>query len=187
MRAPGIPDEEFIRDPEVPMTKEEVRAVVISKLKVGPGDVLLDVGCGTGSVSVEAALLGARVYAIDKNPKAVELTRRNAEKFGVTDRIHVTLGEAPRDLPRDITFTSAFVGGGGRDLPKIVPEVLKLVRPGGRVVIDVVTLETLSALTPLLEGLNHEVVLLHVARGRKVGGYTILSSLNPVFVVTVRL
>jgi cobalt-precorrin-6B (C15)-methyltransferase len=55
------------------------------------------------------------------------------------------------------------------------------------VVIDVVTLETLSALTPLLEGLNHEVVLLHVARGRKVGGYTILSPLNPVFVVTVRL
>jgi precorrin-6B methylase 2 len=79
------------------------------------------------------------------------------------------------------------VGGGGRDLPKIVPEVLKLVKPGGRVVIDVVTLETLSALTPLLEGLNHEVVLLHVARGRKVGGYTILTPLNPVFVVTVRL
>jgi cobalt-precorrin-6B (C15)-methyltransferase len=187
MRAPGIPDEEFIRDPEVPMTKEEVRAVVISKLKVGPGDVLLDVGCGTGSVSVEAALLGAEVYAIDKSPKAVDLTRRNAEKFGVADRIHVTLGEAPRDLPREITFTAAFVGGGGRDLPKIVPEVLKLVKPGGRVVIDVVTLETLSALTPLLEGLNHEVVLLHVARGRKVGGYTILSPLNPVFVVTVRL
>jgi precorrin-6B methylase 2 len=69
MRAPGIPDEEFIRDPEVPMTKEEVRAVVISKLKVGPGDVLLDVGCGTGSVSVEAALLGARGVRHRQKPK----------------------------------------------------------------------------------------------------------------------
>jgi cobalt-precorrin-6B (C15)-methyltransferase len=187
MRAPGIPDEEFIRDPEVPMTKEEVRAVAISKLKVGPGDVLLDVGCGTGSVSVEAALLGAEVYAMDKNPKAVELTRRNAEKFGAADRIHIALGEAPRDLPRHTTFTSAFVGGGGRHLPRIVPEVLKLVRSGGRAVIDVVTLESLTALTPLLEGLDHEVVLLQVAKSRKVGGYTLLSPLNPVFVVTVRL
>jgi cobalt-precorrin-6B (C15)-methyltransferase len=187
MRAPGIPDEDFIRDPEIPMTREEVRAIVLSKLRVRPGDVVLDVGCGTGSVSVEAALMGARVYAVDKNPKAVELTRRNAEKFGVLDGIHVVLGEAPRDLPRHVRFASAFIGGGGRDLPKIVPEVARLVEPGGRIVLSVTALESLAALIPALEGLDNEVVLVQVARGKRVGGYTLLSPLSPVYIVTVRL
>ncbi|MCC6020208.1 MAG: precorrin-6Y C5,15-methyltransferase (decarboxylating) subunit CbiT [Thermoproteaceae archaeon] len=187
MRAPGIPDEEFIRDPEIPITREEVRVIVLSKLKVRPGDVVLDVGCGTGSVSVEAALMGARVYAMDKNPKAVELTRRNAEKFGVLDRIRVVLGEAPRDLPRHTRFTSAFIGGGGRGLPKIVPEVARLVEPGGRIVLSVTALESLAALIPALEELDYEVVLVQVARGKRAGGYTLLSPLSPVYVVTVRL
>ncbi len=186
MKAPGIPDEEFIREPDIPMTKEEVRVIALSKLKIGVGDVLLDVGCGTGSVSVEAALMGAEVYAIDKNPKAVELTKRNAEKFGVAERIHVVLGEAPRDIPK-LAYSAAFVGGGGRDLPRIIPEVRRLIRPGGRLVIDITTLESLAALMPALEGLNYEVTLVQIARGRRVGGYTILSPLNPVYVVTVKI
>jgi cobalt-precorrin-6B (C15)-methyltransferase len=168
------------------MTKEEVRVVALSKLKIGPGSSLLDVGCGTGSIAVEAALMGARVYAVDKSPEAVELTRLNAEKFGVADRVTAVVGEAPGDLPRGKVFDAVFIGGGGRRLPEIVAEALKLVRQGGRVVMDVVALESLSAVVPLLRGLDHEVVLIQVAKGREVGGYTIMSPLNPVYIVTIR-
>lgn len=92
----GIPDEEFIRD-KVPMTKSEVRALVISRLGICPGDTMWDIGCGTGSVSVEMALQCYRgaVYSIDVKPEAAELTRRNAVKFHC-DNIIVRTGSAPR-------------------------------------------------------------------------------------------
>ncbi|ACB39250.1 precorrin-6Y C5,15-methyltransferase (decarboxylating) subunit CbiT [Pyrobaculum neutrophilum] len=184
--APGIPDEEFIREEGIPMTKAEVRAVVVSKLKVGPGDRMLDVGCGTGSVAVEAALMGAWVYAMDKNPRAVELTARNAAKFGVADRVKAEVEEAPRDFAKaGGPFDAVFIGGGGRDIADVVKAALSLVKPGGRLVVDVATLETLSRLVPLLEEVRHEVVLVQIARGRRVGGYTLLSPLNPVYVVTI--
>jgi cobalt-precorrin-6B (C15)-methyltransferase len=185
-RPPGIPDEEFIREEGVPMTKSEVRAVVLSKLGVGEGARLLDVGCGTGSVSVEAALLGAEVVAMDKDPKAVELTRRNAAKFGVEKRVSVLLGEAPREMPQG-SFDAVFIGGGGRGVGAILKAALERVRPGGRVVVDVATLETLAALVPVLEGLKFDVVLMQVARSRRVGSYTIMTPLNPVYIFTVYL
>ncbi|MEM0173887.1 MAG: precorrin-6Y C5,15-methyltransferase (decarboxylating) subunit CbiT, partial [Sulfolobaceae archaeon] len=100
---PGIPDNYFEREESIPMTKEEIRALALSKARVRKGDKFLDIGCGTGSVTVEAALLvgdKGKVYGIDKDEKAINLTRKNAEKFGVSDRIVLIHGEVPQILEK---------------------------------------------------------------------------------------
>jgi len=87
-RTPGIPDELFERSEEVPITKEEVRAIQISKAKLLEGQTVYDIGCGSGSVSIEAALQvgkSGKVYAIDFDPKSVELTKKNLAKFGISN------------------------------------------------------------------------------------------------------
>jgi cobalt-precorrin-6B (C15)-methyltransferase len=183
---PGIPDHMFERAEGVPMTKAEVRAVALSKLRLKKGGVLVDVGCGTGTVSIEAALLmgpGSVVYAIDKNPQAVELTMKNAHRFGVADRVKASVGKAPEALERLPPADRYFIGGGGAELGEIIKSVVERVK-GGVVVIDVVTLESLSTAVSALRGVEFEVALVQVARGRRVGGFTIMEGLNPVYIIT---
>ncbi|MEL9990079.1 MAG: precorrin-6Y C5,15-methyltransferase (decarboxylating) subunit CbiT [Thermoproteus sp.] len=184
---PGIPDELFVREEGVPMTKAEVRAVALSKLRLPRGGVLVDVGSGTGTVAVEAALVmgeGSRVYAVDKDPAAVRLTRTNAEKFGVGDRVVAVEGEAPEALYKLPKSSRYFIGGGGRRLPEIIKAVFDIMKEGA-VVADIVTLESLRLALGALEevGAQYEVYMVQVARSKKLGGYSILSPLNPVFVV----
>ena len=98
----GIPDEEFIRG-KVPMTKSEVRAVCLSKLSIKPDDIAYDIGCGTGSVTIEMAFAAyeGKVYAFDKNEEAIALLNQNCEKFHL-DNVEAICGLAPdclKDLP----------------------------------------------------------------------------------------
>ena len=185
---PGIPDDLFYREEGVPMTKAEVRAVALSKLRLRRGGVLVDVGSGTGTVSVEAALLmgeGGYVCAVEKDPRAAALTKRNAEKFGVANRVTVVEGEAPEALGKCPRSDRYFIGGGGRRLGEIVRAVFGQLERSGVVVIDVVTLESLRIALEALEGLGveHEVVQIWTARGTRLGGYTVMTALNPVYVV----
>ena len=85
-KTPGIPDENFERIDKVPITKEEVRTIQISKARLKPGHIIYDIGCGSGSISVEAALQiesSGKVFAIDFDENAIELTKKNAEKLNV--------------------------------------------------------------------------------------------------------
>ena len=85
-RTPGIPDSEFEREDNVPITKEEIRTLQISKARLNSSNVVYDIGCGSGSISIEAALQienSGKVYAIDFDPKAIELTKRNLKKFEI--------------------------------------------------------------------------------------------------------
>ena len=115
-----VSDEDFIRG-NVPMTKEEVRAVSIARLRLTEDAVVWDVGAGTGSVSVEAARSGdrIRVYAVEKNPDAVELIRENRKKFR-TDGIRVISGRAPEALGRLEAPTHVFIGGSSGNLREIL-------------------------------------------------------------------
>ena len=107
-QTPGIPDELFERTEEIPMTKEEIRALTISKARLKTGDTVIDVGCGTGSITVEAAKQvspGGIVYAIDRDRKAIDLTERNLSKFGVRDAVHLIRQEEHSHLKNCLQLT----------------------------------------------------------------------------------
>lgn len=185
----GIPDEEFVRA-DVPMTKQEVRAVALAKLRVAASDVVFDVGAGTGSVSVELARLASlgRVFAVERRPEAAALVRANAERFGVRN-LSVVEGAAPEALAGLPAPDAAFVGGSGGGLARVL-DALRAANPRVRVCVACVTLETLSQATALLACADawdgFEACQVGVTRTRPVGGYHMARAENPVFLVSAR-
>lgn len=183
--ASGIADEKFIRG-IVPMTKSEVRSVVVSKLDIGSNDTCWDVGCGTGSISVEIALhcYNGKVYAVDKNDDAVQLASENSIKFGC-DNIVAVSGNAPdclNDLPAP---DKVFIGGSCGKIKEILSVIYKK-NLYAEVVITAVSLETLNEAVVALEEYKitlPEIVQISVTRTKKVGTHTMLSAENPVFVI----
>ncbi len=177
-------DEWFIRG-KVPMTKSEVRAVSISRLELAPDSVLWDVGAGTGSVSVEASFLlpEGQVYAVEKNPQAVELIRRNREKFG-RDNLTVVPGDAPGALGQLPDPTHVFLGGSGGRMGEILDLAMGR-NPRVRVVINTISLESLGEAVSWLERrkISGEIVSLQTARGRRAGRYHLMEGQNPVYVI----
>ncbi|MBR3383229.1 MAG: precorrin-6A reductase [Clostridia bacterium] len=191
--AAGLPDGAFTRSgsdkPLVPMTKSEVRAVVLSKLRLTPDSVCWDIGSGTGSVSVEMALAApeGRVYAVEMKPDAARLTEMNAEAFGLTN-VSVTEGAAPQALTGLPSPTHVFIGGSSGALRETVGLVLER-NPHARIVAAAVSLETVSELTALSREMGFdetETVCLNVARARRIGGYSLMTGQNPVYVFTMQ-
>ncbi len=176
----GIDDGDFIRT-KIPMTKAEVRAVAVSKLNIGRKSVCWDIGCGTGSVSVEMALKcpDGCVYAFDKNPEAVRLTTENAVKFSC-DNILVYEGMFPDDIPENISVPDCvFVGGSSGKTADIVKYVTGL-NPSAGIVATAVSVETLNECMNVFDA---EITQIAVTRTRKTGSHTMLSAENPVFVI----
>ncbi|BCU70895.1 precorrin-6Y C5,15-methyltransferase (decarboxylating) subunit CbiT [Stygiolobus caldivivus] len=188
MRVPGIPDEEFIREEKIPMTKEEIRVLALSKSRLFVGARFLDVGSGTGSVTVEAALVvgdKGKVYAIEKEDNAYNLTLKNLEKFNVRN-VEVIKGEAPEaiDKVNDI-LDAVFIGGGSERIKEILDRVDKRLKKGGRVVADAILIETAVNTVSAMEKLGYktEIIEVIVAKGMKTSkGYAMISR-NPVFVI----
>ena len=184
----GIPDEEFTRG-DAPMTKSEVRALSVAKLKLSPDSVVYDVGAGTGSVSVEMALTAfeGRAYAIEKEDVAADLIEVNKRKFRASN-IEVVRGLAPEamtDLPAP---THAFIGGSAGNLKQIVQCLLDK-NPDVRIVINSVTIETMSETLQVIRELNlveEEFVNITVARSRRLGKYHLMTGQNPVYIAVVR-
>ena len=182
-----ISDEAFIRG-RVPMTKAEVRDIVCAKLHLRPGSVLYDVGAGTGSVSVQAALSApeASVYAIENNPEACGLVSANAKRFGCGN-VRLVAGTAPDAFEGLPVPDAAFIGGTGGHLKQILAALL-LKNPKVRIVMTFVTPENLAkALTAAveLEAADPEIVQVSVARGKAAGDVHLMVAHNPVTVVTL--
>lgn len=187
-KTPGIPDEYFIRG-KVPMTKSEIRSVALSKLKIAEGEFVWDVGAGTGSVSVEAALLArtGRVYAIERNPAALELIRKNADAFSC-DNIVVVEGTAPQALNGLPAPDAVFVGGSAGQLEAIVKQALAF-NPHVRICVTCITIETLAQACALLSGdrfASFDVCQVAVNHADAVGAYHLMRSQNPVFIVSAQ-
>ncbi|MGQ9512604.1 precorrin-6Y C5,15-methyltransferase (decarboxylating) subunit CbiT [Thermodesulfitimonas sp.] len=182
---PGIPDAAFLRD-GVPLTREEVRVVVLAKLRLPLAGVFWDVGAGTGSVAVEAARLmpEGKVFAVEAEKERAALIRANRERFGLTN-LTVVAGEAPAALGALPRPDRVFVGGSGGRLPEILAYLRELLPAGGRLVVSAVTLETLETAAGMLRwlGWQGEIISLSVVRGEKVGGRTLLRGGNPIFLV----
>jgi len=188
VRVPGIPDEEFIREEKIPMTKEEIRVLALSKARLFTGARFLDIGSGTGSVTVEAGLIvgdEGKVYAIEKDDLAYSLTLKNLQKFNVRNVV-VIKGEAP-DAISEINeqLDSVFIGGGSERIREIITAIDSKLKKGGRVVADAILLETaVSATNALVElGYKTELIEVIVAKGMKTSkGYAMISR-NPVFII----
>lgn len=184
----GIPDEAFIRG-KVPMTKEEVRGISLSKLQLTRNSIVYDVGAGTGSVSVEMAMqaVEGRVYAIEKKPEAVELLYKNKEKFAA-DNLEIVEGLAPEacvDLP---VPTHAFIGGSSGNMKDILKLLLSK-NPRIRVVINCIALESVGEAMNCLNVLPFEqvdIAQVQVAKGKKAGSYHLMMGQNPVYVISCR-
>lgn len=184
--APGLPDGAFRRG-KAPMTKEEVRTLVLAKLRPEADSVIWDVGAGTGSVSVECALAAPAgvVYAVERDPDALALLEANAAALGCPNVIPVP-GEAPEALAQLPAPDRVFVGGSGGALEAVLRTALEK-NPNVRVVITAVTLETLSAGAESLERLDFvdvELLQAAVTRTRKVGRYHMMEAQNPVWLLS---
>lgn len=182
-----LKDEEFIRG-AVPMTKEEIRTVSISKLGLKKDSILYDIGAGTGSVSIQAAMkmYEGCVYAIEKKPEGVSLIKKNMKKFKVSN-IKVIKGTAPEalnDLPMP---THAFIGGSSGSLSEII-KLLFRKNPNIKLVINAITLETITQTLLLLKELsitNYEITQLQAAKSKTVGNHHMMIGQNPVTIISI--
>ena len=181
----GIPDDEFIRG-KVPMTKSEVRAVCLSKLSINPDDVAYDIGCGTGSVTIEMAFSAyeGKVYAFDKNEEAIALLNQNCQKFHL-DNVEALCGLAPECL-KDLPVPNvAFIGGSSGNMGEIV-SYLYGINDKMKFVITAVTIESAMAGLESLKnvGINGDIVQVAVSKGRQIGDLHMLMAQNPIFIIS---
>ncbi len=169
------------------ITKREVRAVSLYSLGLRPDSIVWDIGSGTGSISVEAALIAhrGRVFAVEKDLDNIGLLERNVERLG-SDNIEIVAAEAPVALDSLPDPDSVFIGGSGGNLPAILQLVGRRLKPGGRVVANLAVLERSHEVYHQLQqlGFQTELVMVNAARGKELKDGTVrLESLNPVFVV----
>lgn len=207
----GIEDEEFVRG-EVPMTKAEIRAQIMSKLCISPTDICVDVGCGTGSVTVEMALAAheGMVYGFDISEESVELTRENIRRFQIANA-DIRKGRAPEVLREifgksdceasessDLKSNSksksqsfrfvpdvAFLGGTKGGMVEIIRYLAKL-NPAIRICTTAIALESALEAIKALESLGRgvEIVQVQTARAKRVAGLHMMMAQNPIFVLS---
>jgi cobalt-precorrin-6B (C15)-methyltransferase len=188
-KTPGIPDEEFERTEDVPITKEEVRAVQISKARLSPGQTVYDIGCGSGSITVEAALQiesTGNVYSVDFDSNAVELTKKNIEKFELTN-VKVILGNAKEKISELPEADSIFIGGTGGDTKEIIELCQNKLKSGGRIVVGVILIETLYSVISIMDKLNFksvDITQITISKSRKTSTGTMMLARNPVTVIS---
>ncbi len=182
----GLPDRVFLRG-AVPMTKSEVRSVILSKLRLCESDIVYDIGAGTGSVAVEATLLARRgkVYAIEREPEGCCLIQKNAQKLGALN-LSCIEGQAPEAIKELEAPNAAFIGGSGGKLTEILETLLKK-NPKVRLVVSAISLETLAEATVAFFRLpikDTEIVQVAVSRAKHLGEHDLLMAENPIFIIS---
>lgn len=182
----GISDGEFLRG-KAPMTKEEVRTVSLSKLRLSEDSVCYDVGAGTGSVSVEMALRAwmGQVYAIEKKEDALALLKENKKKFAV-DNLVIIPGVAPEAMTELPAPTHAFIGGSSGNMQDIINLLLEK-NPKVRIVINCITLETVTEAMNAIRDFGLEdvdIVQLAAARSKSIGRYHMMMGENPIYIIS---
>ncbi|NJO42888.1 MAG: precorrin-6Y C5,15-methyltransferase subunit CbiT [Cyanobacteria bacterium CRU_2_1] len=185
---PGIPDHLFERLPGIPLSKREIRLLLISYLRLKPDSVLWDIGAGTGTVTVEAGLLSPRgkVIAVERDEDVVSLIRRNCDRFNV-ENVEIIEGSAP-DCLKNIAYDPDCVCvEGGRPIKAILQAVWQRLQPQGRIVATATNFENLYAISEGLAELqvrNIEVVQSAVNRLETRGNHQVFAAVDPIFVLS---
>lgn len=182
----GLHDEVFARD-KVPITKSEVRAVILSKLNISSDSICYDIGAGSGSVSIEMAGLAyeGKVYAVEKNPVAVELIKKNIHNFNA-ENIELIFAKAPEGLEHILEADKIFIGGSGGEMNAVM-DMIFASQKHPTIVISAITLETVAQITDILKkakeyGYDTEVTAINVSKSKEVGPYNMMMAQNMVFI-----
>ncbi len=188
-KTPGIPDELFERVEDVPITKEEVRVIQISKARLSSGQTVYDIGCGSGSISIESAhQVGSagKVFSIDIDPNAVELTKKNLEKFQISN-VSVILGNAIQKISELPIADAIFIGGTGGETAEIIKLCESKLKQGGRIVIGTILVETLYSVLNTIEKLSFssvDIIQITISKSKKTSTGTMFLARNPVTVIS---
>ncbi|HTG82370.1 MAG TPA: precorrin-6y C5,15-methyltransferase (decarboxylating) subunit CbiE [Geobacteraceae bacterium] len=181
----GIDDDEFATAKKL-ITKQEVRAVTLAKLQLQDDLVMWDIGAGSASVSVEAENLmpNGKVFALEKNPQYLAFIRDNLKKFHCRNIILVE-AYAPEGLDDLPDPDRVFIGGSGGMLEEIIEAVDRRLKPDGRIVLNAVTLDTLTKAVEFLEdhGYTVEVCCVNIAKTRGLTEYKMFEAHNPVYII----
>lgn len=185
----GIDDEKFIRG-KVPMTKQEIRILTLSKAKICATDYVVDIGAGTGSLSIEAAKIAEHgyIFAIDRNPEAIDLITQNAEKFSV-DNIVIMNSEASEALRQIPRIDIALIGGSGGNIVEILNVLDKKLKIGGRIVANFITIQSLALMLDWLKkngNYDFDAIQIQINQIKTVKNYDMYQSTNPVHIVTAK-
>lgn len=178
----------FEREENVPITKEEVRVIALCKARLSSGSTVIDVGCGSGSITVEAAMQVApngKVYAIDQDENAIRLTKENVAKFNISN-IEIIHSKAQEVIGKMPDADAIFVGGTGGDTYDIIKLAYNKLKSKGRIVIDTILIETMYHTLEAVDELklvNVDVTQITVAKSRKVSMGTMMLARNPVIII----
>ncbi|GAB4536799.1 MAG: precorrin-6Y C5,15-methyltransferase subunit CbiT [Pleurocapsa sp.] len=187
-KTPGIPDKLFARLPGIPLSKREVRILIISSLRMKPDSVLWDIGAGTGTIPVEIGLLcpEGKIIAVERDEDVANLIKRNCDRFGVNN-VEVVRGSAPDCLQELQPKPDLVCLEGGKPIKDILKQAWKYLQPEGRIVATVSNLENLYVISEGLAELqarNIEVVQSAVNRLETRGIHQTFAALNPMFILS---
>lgn len=177
-----IKDEEFIRG-NSPMTKEEIRILAISKMELEASDRVLDIGGGTGSISIQASKFAKEVIAIEKDPEALETLYKNKQKFNA-DNLKIVEGEA-LEVEAQIAgeFDTVFVGGSGGNMEEILYSYTKKLKENGKIVLTFITIENLHKAHKTLTELGYDMACTQIQVSQTKGRLLMLLAQNPIFIL----
>lgn len=180
----GISDDEFIRG-KVPMTKEEIRSISISKLELKSTDIIYDVGAGTGSVSLEVAMVARKgfVYAIETKEEAVDLILENKKKFGLQN-IQVVSGMAPEAMEELPIPDKVFIGGTRGNMEEIIASI-KSKNENAIIVLNAIAIESIGSAIEIFKRLEYEteIVMVNISKAKKVSKYNMMIGQNPIYII----
>ncbi|ATD54832.1 precorrin-6Y C5,15-methyltransferase (decarboxylating) subunit CbiT [Clostridium chauvoei] len=182
-----IKDEEFIRG-NCPMTKEDIRALSIFKLELKDDSKVLDIGSGTGSITVQASKISynGQIYSIEKDEEAIEVTKKNIEKFKC-ENIELFKGEALDILDtlkkQNKKFDSIFIGGSSGSLEKIILDCNELIKDCGNIVMNFITIDNAYKAIDLMRSLNYKIDISMVNISKNRGDSYMMIANNPIYIV----
>lgn len=182
-----IKDEEFLRG-KCPMTKEEIRMISIGKMNLEEDSTVLDVGSGTGSITIQSAVISFKgtVYSIEKEEEACNVVKSNIEKFKCNN-IKLIKNDAYSALTelesKKLRFDSIFIGGSSGQLKDIIIKCDSMLKEEGTIVLNFITLDNAYKAVEILKELKYDfdISLVNVSKNR--GNTLMMTALNPIYII----